>query len=376
MIARSSARLGLDLAHFMGDSMKLILMIVPAIPLAAALMPASSRGAEPPQPASRPTTSAQPRIRTRWVNPPGEPYWIGNNELAPFGDAPGQRKMPLRVQHKVIDSKLMKRKMGYTIYLPPGYEKGAARYPVLYFLHGSGGNEWMYWDNLERRQAPKIGGLMQWNEVRKVEASSFFTDLIEAGKTPPLIVVCPNGGRGSGYADSPDRGIMVESYFIKEFIPHIDRTYRTIAAGEGRAIEGFSMGAGGTLKFAFKYPEMFSSAIIYAGGIRGRGGDQNEILRAAADKVREKVRIRVVAGEKDRVKDSASRLRTALNELKIPHEYEVLEGVPHQYFQYHRDAGEKGLLFHAKGLWPAYRKQALKARRVKDELLPPPRFDK
>jgi endo-1,4-beta-xylanase len=53
---------------------------------------------------------------------------------------------------------------------------------------------------------------------------------------------------------------MMETTVIKELIPHIDATYRTLTTQDGRAIQGGSMGGMGSLKFAFKYPGLFSSA--------------------------------------------------------------------------------------------------------------------
>ena len=48
---------------------------------------------------------------------------------------------PAGVQHRILHSKAMKRDVGYNIYLPPDYESSGRRYPVIYWLHGSGGNE-------------------------------------------------------------------------------------------------------------------------------------------------------------------------------------------------------------------------------------------
>src|SRR5204863_8096931 len=80
-------------------------------------------------------------------------------------------------------------------------------------------------------------------------------------KLPPLIFVVVNGGRYTRYYDSLDHSIMMETTVIQELIPHIDATYRTVATSGGRAIQGESMGGMGSLKFAFKYPELFSSAV-------------------------------------------------------------------------------------------------------------------
>ena len=65
------------------------------------------------------------------------------------------------------------------------------------------------------------------------------------GKAPEVILVFPKGRHYSWYCDSADGTKPVETVIIKELIPHIDRTYRTVARREGRAIEGSSMGGFG-----------------------------------------------------------------------------------------------------------------------------------
>ena len=68
---------------------------------------------------------------------------------------------------------------------------------------------------------------------------------IRAGKAPAMIVVLVNGIAASFYCDSPNGKLPVDSVIIKELIPHVDQTYRTIARREARAVEGFSMGGYG-----------------------------------------------------------------------------------------------------------------------------------
>jgi enterochelin esterase-like enzyme len=126
--------------------------------------------------------------------------------------------------------------------LPPGYESTQDRYPVVYWLHGGGGNE-----------SSSLFTAQSWRDLEKSEAIR------------PVILVYPNGFR-SGYMDHHDGKIMIESLIIKELIPRIDANYRTIASREGRAVHGFSMGASGALKFAFKHPDLFCAAVAYGGG--------------------------------------------------------------------------------------------------------------
>ena len=130
--------------------------------------------------------------------------------------------------------------VGYNIYLPPGYDDAAnrdVRYPVIYYLHGGRpGNE--------SKTMPIL-------LAEHVHAS------VASGAVRPVIVVWPNGGRVSWYDYEDSRG---ESVFVRELIPHVDRTWRTVADRSGRALQGFSQGGRGTTRIMFRYPELFVSA--------------------------------------------------------------------------------------------------------------------
>lgn len=154
-----------------------------------------------------------------------------------------QRKNIPGLKHFVFESRFMKTDVGYNVVLPNGYDADKdQRYPVVYWLHGGGGNE----------------------------SSTLFTahawiELTKAGEIDPVILVYPNGFR-SGYMDHADGKVMVESMIIRELIPRIDRDFRTIADRRGRAAHGFSMGSSGALRFAIKYPDLFCTAVVGGGG--------------------------------------------------------------------------------------------------------------
>src|SRR4029453_14108563 len=90
---------------------------------------------------------------------------------------------------------------------------------------------------------------------------------MEAGKTPPMLVVFVNGVRNSFYCDSADGKVPVETVIVKDLIPHIDSTYRTVAKREGRIIEGFSMGGFGAAHLGLKYPKLFGTVSIIDGAL-------------------------------------------------------------------------------------------------------------
>src|SRR5262249_49986765 len=121
-------------------------------------------------------------------------------------------------------------------------------YPVLYYLHASGGTP--------RRDAGAV--------VQRLDRA------IRAGRVDPLIVVFPNGLRGATmYSDTKDGLYPVETVMGKDLIPHRDAEDRTIASREGRAVEGFSMGGFGAAHLGFKYPEVFGVVSIQAPPLLG-----------------------------------------------------------------------------------------------------------
>lgn len=147
--------------------------------------------------------------------------------------------------YKTFDSKAAGEKVSYLLYLTPGYEESKdKRYPVMYWLHGIGGSQ---------QGVPAI--------------TARITKAIEAGKCPPFIGVFANGMVSSFYCDAVRQQRPVETVIIKDLIPHIDETYRTIAQREGRLIEGFSMGGFGAAHLGFKYPELFGSVSIIDGAL-------------------------------------------------------------------------------------------------------------
>jgi gluconolactonase len=148
------------------------------------------------------------------------------------------------LRHTTYPSKSMGTEVGFSYWLPPDYEsRKDQRYPVLYWLHGLGGSE--------------LGDSYPATSLASKVAS---------GEVPPMILIQLNAGARSVYADSFDGKWLAETTVISELIPFVDQNYRTIANRSGRALQGMSMGGEGAIRFAVKYPELFSSAIGYAGG--------------------------------------------------------------------------------------------------------------
>lgn len=159
-------------------------------------------------------------------------------------------------QSTAFDSAALGRPMAYSVYLPPGYDgeddeeedAPGRRFPVIYLLHGLGGNE------------------RDWLLGAGVDAIA--DDLIARGAMPPAILVMPDGGVG-WYVDSAAIGGPgdYETAIAADLIAHVDATYRTIAAREGRAIAGLSMGGYGAVRLAFFHPDLFVAAGSLSGAI-------------------------------------------------------------------------------------------------------------
>jgi enterochelin esterase-like enzyme len=235
--------------------------------------------------------------------------------------------LPANVTHHSVRSASMNCEVGYCLYLPPSYKKNTQhRYPVIYHLHGAGGNE-----------------------TRSIYSASVLHEDIVAGKLPEIIMVFPNGGRSTMYQDSSDGRFMTETMMMKELIPHVDATYRTIADRKARCIEGFSMGGRGSTHLAMRYPEMFGSLFNQSGNVyhvsdvstspnpylgsdpeRLKANDPYRNLTKNLAYIQANLRIQVACGTADM--DHLITVREyheALKEAGVQHSYFEVEGLDH-----------------------------------------------
>lgn len=134
----------------------------------------------------------------------------------------------------------------FTIYLPPGYVAGNARYPVVYHLHGIGGGH----------QGGHVNTL-----PRSLEAARL------SGLIRPMILVFPDGFGDTFWADSTTSAKPAETHLVTDLVPHIDSQYRTIADARFRIASGYSMGGFGAAKLATKFPDRFATGVIYDGAL-------------------------------------------------------------------------------------------------------------
>ncbi len=253
---------------------------------------------------------------------------------------------PEGMKYRTFKSKSIDGDVSYLIYLPPDYDKNKdQRYPVVYWLHGRVGSQ---------TGAGQLAGRLD--------------KAIKAGKAPPMIVVGVNGMRTSSYVDSADGKMPVQSVIVKDLIPHIDATYRTIAKREGRAIEGFSMGGAGAPKIGCKYPELFGTVSILGGALhdlesyktRGTafqdiyGGKEEyfqtnspwKLVEKNADAIRGKTSVRIVVGDKDNLLGRNRGYHDLLDKLKIGHEFHVIKDVGHAAGPLYDGLGDKNWQFY------------------------------
>lgn len=268
---------------------------------------------------------------------------IGGGALFAQHDAPRHhwvnepvKPLPTGVTHHSYRSEAMHgREVGYCVYLPPGYDaEPERRFPVVYWLHGGRGHE-----------------------VSGVAAVATVADrAIRAGEIPPMIIVFNNGGPAWHY-DDPAAGELGETTLVRELIPLVDRSYRTVADRRGRAIEGMSMGGRATTRNAFKYADLFCSAAALAAGYgneqkaveAGKHLDNNvfSLARDYAAQSRPRVELLIIAGTRDQNHPSILAYLDFLRSLAIPFSYLELEGVAHANAEYYSSMNARSLRHHA-----------------------------
>ena len=249
--------------------------------------------------------------------------------------------------------------VSYHLYTPKVYaEDPQRRFPVVYWLHGSGGG---------------VQGIPLLS--KHVDAA------IDAGQVPPFLVVFVNGLRLGMYVDWKNGSAPIESVIIKDLIPHIDATYRTIASREGRLLDGFSMGGYGAARLGFKHPETFGAVSIMGGGplqetltrtprasskqvdelMREVYGGKQENFRAvsprrhAADNAAVITRhtlVRVVIGSRDNTFDNNLDFHKYLVGLGITHDWVVVEGIGHDPLGLLRAMGDRHWAFYREAFKP------------------------
>ncbi len=207
------------------------------------------------------------------------------------------------------------------VYTPPGYRNSTASYPVLYLLHGAGGDE-DAWTTLGR--TPQI-----------------LDNVIAAGKARPMIVVMTNGNPGQAAAPGvgpvkavaapQNPGAMGQGKFeeslVRDVIPFIEKNYRVTASKDNRAVSGLSMGGMQTMNLANTYPGVFSYYGIMSMGLMDMsrfGGKDDPVARVSNLENLRKSGVDlywIACGKDDFLYKSVQDLRKFLDDNKFPYQY-------------------------------------------------------
>lgn len=150
-----------------------------------------------------------------------------------------------RIEYAEFPSASLGRSVRYAVSLPPSYDRESSRrYPLVIFLHGLNNDE------------------RDW-ESRCIETK--LEALRASAKVGDFIVAIPYGAN-SFYLNARD-GTRYEDAIVRDFLPFVDKTYRTIRAPRSRLIEGISMGGYGALLIAFKHPELFAGVAAHSAAL-------------------------------------------------------------------------------------------------------------
>ncbi|MEQ8904026.1 alpha/beta hydrolase-fold protein [Ekhidna sp.] len=267
-------------------------------------------------------------------------------QIAPPGKDVVKIAEKRQIQSSVMDSEIQ-----YYAYLPNLYQADSLKeFPVVYWLHGSGG----------------------WPPGAIDMLSKRFDSAIKGNKIPALLVIfLDDNKRESMWIDWKDGSVLMETVIINELVPHIDTTFRTINSPKGRILEGGSMGGYGAARFGFKYPNLFGAISMLnpgplqevlipkeaplAGEVKAQatldrvyGGDIDYfrtnspwvLAEQNVDAIRNQVKIRMILGEMDPSLSNNQQFSQHLMELKIPHTMTLVPNAGHSPKEMFTNLGE------------------------------------
>lgn len=230
---------------------------------------------------------------------------------------PGFDKVRAGIAHGNIDtisyaSKTVGVKRKALLYTPPGFSKNK-KYPVLYLLHGIGGdpNEWLYGGN------PQV----------------ILDNLYADGKIVPMIVVMPNGRAmkddrpvGNVFDSAKVQAFATfEKDLLNDLVPYIEKTYPVLKDRESRAIAGLSMGGGQSLNFGLGNLDKFA----WIGGFSSAPNTKRpeELVPDVARAKQQLKLLWISCGDSDRLITFSKRTHDYLEKNKVPHIYYIEPGV-------------------------------------------------
>lgn len=260
----------------------------------------------------RPEQTSSERARANFARP----IVLADDDVRAFAEPPaGYRDLPGgelrgRLEAFEYDSDVTGTRRKAQVYLPPGYAAGN-RYPVLYLLHGIGGNE------------------HEWTGY--VKAHAILDNLIAAGRAVPMIVVFPNGrAKADDSTPPPDKVFTPENAgafaaferdLLDHLIPAIQAKYSTLTDREHRALAGLSMGGGQTFNFGLGNLDTFAWIGAFSAAPNTKPPEQLVPDPAAANA--QLKLLYISCGNKDGLINFSQRTHRHLVEHGVPHIWNV-----------------------------------------------------
>jgi enterochelin esterase family protein len=206
------------------------------------------------------------------------------------------------------------------VYTPPGYDKDAARkYPVMYLLHGSNDTA------------------AGWTDVGR--ANFILDNLIDQKKAVPMLVVMPFG-HALPFGGPGDNTKVFEQHLLEDVIPAVEKTYRTAAGRENRAVVGLSMGGGQALTIGLGHLDLFSHVGAFSSAVPGDFPTWFKALLDDPAGTNAKLRVLFVAcGKQDGAFARSEQLAKTLTAHKIDHAFHPTEG-RHNFAVWRRYLGQ------------------------------------
>lgn len=141
-----------------------------------------------------------------------------------------------------FESDVLERPWHFSVYLPDGYVNSNNQYPVLYLLHGNGGDH-LSWTGLGIRETTDA--------------------LIAEGAIPPVVIIMPEANT-TWYVDRKE---SMETAIMAELLPLVESQYKVATDRSNRFVGGFSMGGYGAMRFAMLHPDKFGRAALLSPAI-------------------------------------------------------------------------------------------------------------
>jgi enterochelin esterase-like enzyme len=242
----------------------------------------------------------------------GGPIVLGPDDKPAFPDPPSDIVVKRdgiphgKLEMVEYESKTVGTSRKMQVYTPPGYSKDK-KYPVLYLLHGIGGDE------------------TEWQRFATPDV--LLDNLIADGKAVPMIVVMPNGraqkndrAEGNVMASAPAFAAF-EQDLLKDVIPAIESRYSVQADREHRALAGLSMGGGQSLNFGLGNLDAFA----WVGGFSSAPNTKPpEQLVPDPEKAKKQLKLLWVScGNKDGLIRISQGVHAYLKEKDVPHVWHV-----------------------------------------------------